>query len=551
MKLFKDTSGKKEEIIKITNNADKVIRKSIEKISKTSNTISEINTEINNISNKADNLVCGADRQSENIVSIVTELDTICDYADNTLNKTTELSNNSKLTYEKVVQNREEIEYTINEFDQVKEDINNTSSVAQDLQKKVEYADSLVVAVEGITKQTKILSVNASIEAARAGVHGKGFGVVAEEIMKVSEQTANVNKKVDDIIKEIGKLSENMQNAMSISIDKIINQSTKLKKAVSEFNEIENATREYSENNMDLASNSRELNDKFYKIKERVNSISEIIKDNKKSTIDVTKSIKHELEHFDKLSSTIENVEDKMIESLQLTNKVSQHDNNIIIAGISPYPPYAMCTKDGDMIGIDCDIIKEAFKDTDIKVQFMMCTWDGSLKLLKNNLIDMITTVSCSKERESYMNFSKPYREKSKYLFYSLKKSDVSINSYDDLYKYKIGVQNFKYNSRFDTDDKLNKDNTAIDLDTIFKKLFKGQIDTIIANEYAANYYIKDSGLGEYLNVQKYCFTESNLDERMAFCKKPGIDQYVKIFDDNVEKMVLDGTIKKIESKYL
>lgn len=550
MITFAKTGKKQDNVRKETKEANQIIRKSIEKLSESSNSIDEINTEICNISNKADNLVCGADRQSDNIENIVRELDVICDFADNTLEETTKLSNNAKTTYVKVAQKREEISNTIEAFNKVCEEINNTSNITVELQNKVKAADGLIVAVNAITKQSKILSVNASIEAARAGVNGKGFGVVAEEMMKLSEQTAEVNKKVDDIIKEIGLLAENVENAMNLSLNKISDQSEKLGQSVGELNDIENSTKEYSENNSVLATKSNELNDRIYKINGMVNNISTIIKENKEATSEVTKSIKDEILHFNKLSKTIGYIEDNLIKSLQLTNSVTFSDSKTIIAGISPYAPYTIFNENGTINGMDVDILLEAFKMSNINVQLMTCTWDGSLKLLEQGLVDVIPTVGYSKERESYMYFSNEYRPSSIYAFYSLKESNVTINKYEDLYKYKIAVQNFNYNDKFRNDRKLIKDNSA-DIATMYNKLLKGQIDTFISNEYTANYYFKTNGFKGQVVKQKFYFEEKDSDARMAFSRKNNLDEYIDLFNKNINKMISNGIIKKIDNKYL
>lgn len=63
----------------------------------------------------------------------------------------------------------------------------------------------LIESVDNITEQSNILAVNASIEAAKAGEHGKGFSIVAQEIRNLSEQSKHGTKQVRSILKDIQK----------------------------------------------------------------------------------------------------------------------------------------------------------------------------------------------------------------------------------------------------------------------------------------------------------------------------------------------------------
>ncbi|MDF2545949.1 MAG: methyl-accepting chemotaxis sensory transducer [Anaerosolibacter sp.] len=76
--------------------------------------------------------------------------------------------------------------------------------------------NQIIDLIQKISKQTKILGINASIEAARLGNEGKGFDVVANEVRKLAESTATSVNQIDDILKTmqniIVNISENIQS---------------------------------------------------------------------------------------------------------------------------------------------------------------------------------------------------------------------------------------------------------------------------------------------------------------------------------------------------
>lgn len=71
--------------------------------------------------------------------------------------------------------------------------------------KEVEETDKILKFVQNVTKQTKLLGFNATIEAARAGEFGKGFGVVAEEVKKLSQNNEQFNGQIKQILLNIKK----------------------------------------------------------------------------------------------------------------------------------------------------------------------------------------------------------------------------------------------------------------------------------------------------------------------------------------------------------
>ena len=79
---------------------------------------------------------------------------------------------------------------------------------------------SIADVLNGISDQVGLLALNAAIEAARAGESGRGFGVVAEEVGKLSEATGNSLKDIYNLIKateeEVAKGMRNVEETVSI-----------------------------------------------------------------------------------------------------------------------------------------------------------------------------------------------------------------------------------------------------------------------------------------------------------------------------------------------
>jgi len=107
--------------------------------------------------------------------------------------------------------------------------------VSEDVNKLIESANHVTDAariIEDINEQTHLLSLNASIEAARAGDAGNGFAVVADEIRKLSENVlestkeinqniSNIHTQIEGVVDKIGSLDEviNLQSNASSHVD--------------------------------------------------------------------------------------------------------------------------------------------------------------------------------------------------------------------------------------------------------------------------------------------------------------------------------------------
>lgn len=93
----------------------------------------------------------------------------------------------------------------------------------------------IIGTINGISKQTSLLALNASIEAARAGDAGKGFGVVAEEIKSLANETSQSTLKIEKLVLDIQRLIGNTNENMMIISDKVAASSKSTMESMESF----------------------------------------------------------------------------------------------------------------------------------------------------------------------------------------------------------------------------------------------------------------------------------------------------------------------------
>lgn len=118
------------------------------------------------------------------------------------------------------------------------EAINSINTQVLDTNKSVGKINNAIELILGIADQTKLLSLNASIEAARAGDVGKGFAVVAESIKQLSEQSSDGANQIKELADEIISKSGDSVNLTEVIKETIAAEQNQITETQNRFNSL-------------------------------------------------------------------------------------------------------------------------------------------------------------------------------------------------------------------------------------------------------------------------------------------------------------------------
>ncbi|UXY15736.1 methyl-accepting chemotaxis protein [Chitiniphilus purpureus] len=167
-------------------------------------------------------LLAAADRQSQEIVNTNLTVEQMVRSIQGVSHNAAESADVAQASLTAAIKGSDAVQNQIKGMDEIREQIQETAKRIKRLGESSQEIGEIVELISDITEQTNVLALNAAIQAAAAGEAGRGFSVVAEEVQRLAERSAEATKQIGAIVKTIQTDTHDAVAAMEVSTQGVV-----------------------------------------------------------------------------------------------------------------------------------------------------------------------------------------------------------------------------------------------------------------------------------------------------------------------------------------
>lgn len=268
------------------------------------------------ISANIQELAIGSDDQVHSIEESSNIINEISNYAQQINKNATQVSESAFETSEISIEGKRSIERVIKQMSSINSNVSILGSSIKSLSDSSTEIGKINEVITAIAAQTNLLALNAAIEAARAGEAGKGFAVVADEVRKLAEQSANSAKQITSLIKHIQNDTGATLESMESTIKEVEEGLNVVKDAGLSFEKIEKSVNGVVTQLQDVTFAINELSSGTGQVASSVTKVKSIAEEAASSTQNISSATEQQLASMAQIASASLNLA-KISEELQ------------------------------------------------------------------------------------------------------------------------------------------------------------------------------------------------------------------------------------------
>lgn len=280
----------------------------------TSKATLHVSKAIEEVSAGAHNQVQGADESSKAMEEMAVGIQRIAE-------SSSQVSEAANETTAEASQGNQSIQHTVSKMGMINESVQDSASIVQKLGERSQEIGHIVEVISGIAAQTNLLALNAAIEAARAGEHGRGFAVVADEVRKLAEQSNASASQITALIQEIQSDTGRAVVSMDTVVKEVQEGLTVVVEAGDAFKHIYESSQNVADQIREISATSQQMSAGSEEVAASVDEMARIAKDSAYNADRVNSLSKEQLVAIEEISSSSLSLSQKAHELQHLIEK--------------------------------------------------------------------------------------------------------------------------------------------------------------------------------------------------------------------------------------